>query len=157
MRNILTLKKKQLRLKSGSYLIKPDEGLSFRSVNDDILYFSVTPELSQDVFLFDRVTESFAPNTLCGTGLGKGQLESCRVSNTAAVASLDGLAHADDVDKLHRGVAALLDVDLEDFAEAGELLVEVVGRNLPRQVPDVQRPRGLRVELVQVSVNRPEI
>jgi hypothetical protein len=90
------------------YLIKPDESLSFRPVNNNVLDLSITAKFCNDVFLLNSVTEAFTPNTLCRAGLGEGQLESCRVAHTSAVASLNGLAHTDNVDELYGGEPQLL-------------------------------------------------
>ena len=134
------------------YLIKPDESLSLCSVNDDVLDLAVSSELGMNVFFFHRLTQTLTPNTFCWAGLCKGQLQSCRASNSPTVQRPDGLTHADNVHELHRRIATLLDVDLEDFAERRELVVQVVGGNIARQVPNVERPGRFRVKLVQISI-----
>ena len=61
-----------------------------------------------------------------------------------------------DVDKLDEGVVGLLDVDLEYLAELLEALVYLGKDHLPGDVPDVQGPRGLHVELSQLGIPRPK-
>lgn len=50
----------------------------------------------------------------------------------------------------------LLDVDLDDGPEAFEVLAQVGRRHVLLQVADEQRPRRLRMVLVQVGLQRPE-
>lgn len=105
------------------------------------------------------LADTIDPHTVGGHGLAEAKLDPV-AAQVLPVHFAHCLHHGDNVRILTEGVcveALLLDVDLDDLAEALEVPTQLAGGNVLLQVPNEQCPCRLGMVLVQLRFIRPEL